>query len=160
VSSDAEGVSAPKARRGRAAKMPQVTTAEAPVAATTKVTRRGKTVDAHDNGDLPPVTKPKAKRGAKAKVIEVTDEDEPEVEAVDQSSEPEEAAPASNKGRGTRRGETAGSQDGLSDDKENTGDHPSKPTRKKPTTRGRKAPVTTMPVEALDAPAKRTRSRK
>lgn len=158
MSSDGEGATIPKARRGRKAKTPQAAAAEAPVA-DTKVTRRLKAEDSPDSEGLAPVTKTKTKRGAKAKVVEAVEENA-SAEEVAQSSELEEVAPVSSRGRRGRRGKTPVSQDGPSDDKENTGEHPTKPTGKKPGTRGRRAPVTTVSAEALDAPAKRTRSRK
>lgn len=154
--SDTERVTAPKVRRGRAAKVPQVTPGEVLPATDTKVARRIKAEDSLDNTALPPAGKPKPKRGPKAKATEETDGEADLVEAANLSKP--DIALAPRKGRGMKGDKTPASQDGLSDDKEK-GDQLGKLKGKKPTTRGRKAPVTTA-VEALDAPAKRTRSRK
>lgn len=131
---------------------------EAPVANITKLTRHVKTYDCPDNGDIPPTAKPKAKRGAKAKVTKTTDEDRP-AEPDEQSSEPEEVTPAPSKGRGAKKRKAPVSQDGLSDEKENAVDRKGKSTGNKTTMRGRRTPVAAS-AEDLDAPAKRTRSRK
>ncbi|KAF8501359.1 hypothetical protein JB92DRAFT_3124063 [Gautieria morchelliformis] len=154
--SDTKGIKAPKARRGRAAKIQQpIPPVDAPPATTTRVTRHVATDDTPDNEGHPHAAKPRAKRGAKTKAPD----DGATIQQDDHSSEPEEATPAPSNGRRGKRGKAAVPQDETSDDKENTEGHQGEPIRKRPTTRGRKAPVATA-TEALDAPAKRTRSRK
>ena len=162
-SSDVEELAVPKARRGRTPKIgqPEVFAVEAPAA--TRGTRRVKADDTSGNGGVLPTAKPKARRGAKAKTLEAMDEDGP-AEVDEALSEQEEVSPASSKSKrdkGRKPGTLAfASQDRLSDDgKENNGKHQRKTAAGNKMAKGRKTPVA-VSAEALDAPAKRTRSRK
>ncbi|KAF8586926.1 hypothetical protein K439DRAFT_1631219 [Ramaria rubella] len=156
---DTEEEPAPRTCRGRTPKQRQAD-AEESVPTKPRSARRIKSEDP-DPVALPPAARPvKSRRGTKAQQVETVDEEDSPVGSGDnggRTSELDDVTPAPGKSKGAKKGSTRKTpvvKEFLSD-KENA-DHSSKKT---PTTRGRRTPVTTT-AEVMDAPAKRTRSRK
>ncbi|KAF8508715.1 hypothetical protein BU17DRAFT_70715 [Hysterangium stoloniferum] len=163
ASCQVEELAVPKTRSGRTVKTPQPILVQETVSAPAKMTRRVKTETLPDVEVLAPDSKPtRQRRGTKTKESDHERNQGSSGDVDGPSSDVENIPPRTSRGRAPQRAagkNTLATNIIVEEDREKSDEPSATLSGKTPAPRGRRTP-TSAPVVALDAPAKRTRSRK